>query len=927
MSYPYRKKYKEYPKSYGNPPGPDQPHGYKPKFKRNYYDRYEPSRKYGYPSYSSYSSRGSTLESQTPGPIPPATTPTTADRYNDGQGASSSSFSDTTYANDRRLKPAFDLNIKLRQASPDKQKDTKADRDRYVPKISDSDDDDSGKRVRAEENGDVKQTQGQDPSKQQKSVSEPPKSPEYPSEQEIDSDAETVVSDSVPSTDVAAKMLKDLNTEKIRKPYILKRDASGSGLLQRACKRGNLDEVKDLIKRGADPNESDFCGFTCLHEAALNGNTEIVKFLIKHGADVNKQALPDGDLETPLIDAADNKHLEIVQVLLENGADPKIFNNDGFTALTKIHNLHRDEEGYDEIIRLLEDATNQSLSRDDQRHGINGYGRSVSPNSIIEDPHDNYFSDLLKKKSQSALIYKYAAEGIKDLTALYIVEGGRLDYKPDILILASRNGHLELVDIILGLVEGYDINSSNKVGLTALLASVGRGHLAVVEFLLERGGNPFLRRKPDGLNALEISQLSANFDPKEVEVLETFMKKNPNYLVLTSDELKQALKRTLDDHDNKKLKRTKTNEDVRKSNGDDLKKVKSEVDLKKVKSIERNKGLDYDDKIESGIKPTTSTLFQKERTPDLELVSVGGDKDVSLSPRQKVHLHKVISQEEPELSKEQEEQRAKSARDLKMYQDKLEAKKRAKRDLFLKSEKEKEKRRKEEELKMMEEKAKMKQLAIEQKQNKIQEIQNEAKKIENVRSNLIKKLTRENYPIGLRNFKFGIHTDTRAILKYCPMYILTINNTKYVIDLQVSLITGLRPRDVLNISSNVIEASIQDKCKLWNLFMPLIGYEGVVSKNAITDSFDKFKHLSMKLILYQEVKGFLGDKYSHIHELIFEAGNVINVDFESLNVFDDNKQQEPISNGAIEPEVFLPPNLSRRPQLAKLIKQTQTPLW
>ena len=258
-------------------------------------------------------------------------------------------------------------------------------------------------------------------------------------------------------------------------PYKVKRDSSGRSLLQRACKKGNFADVQDYIERGASANEKDFCGFTCLHEAALEGHTQIVKYLIENGANVNAKADEAGDSETPLIATAN-------------------------------YNSRLPRE-----VQFVSDAP-------------------IASGPIMEDPNDNYFAELIKGKG----IYKYAAENSKEKTAEYFVAGHNLEGKPDILILAARNGHTELVDIILGLnPTPFNIDTESSCGVTALLASIGRGHFEVVDSLLSKGADPFKTRKKDGLNALEIAQHSPHFDSREVSVIMKFMEKKSGTKILS----------------------------------------------------------------------------------------------------------------------------------------------------------------------------------------------------------------------------------------------------------------------------------------------------------------------------------------------------------------------------------------------------------
>mmetsp|Transcript_8410 Transcript_8410/g.10241 ORF Transcript_8410/g.10241 Transcript_8410/m.10241 type:complete len:1255 (+) Transcript_8410:91-3855(+) len=750
-----------------------------------------------------------------------------------------------------------------------------------------------------------------------------------------------------PSKDSGAKRL-----------YKIKRDSSGRSLLQRACKKGNLDDVKKLIDRGASPNERDFCGFTCLHEAALEGHIDIVKLLIEKGADVNKQALKAGDLETPLIDAAENKHFETVKVLLENGADPRIFNIDGFTALTKIFNEHDDEEGYEDIIKLLEEYNTKFLDSHDSKskHQNKELLRSTispSPSRIIEDPNDNYFSDLLKKKSHASSIYKYAAEGLKEFTANYFVEGGRLDYKPDILILAARNGHTELVDIILGLASGnFDINQENNCGLTALLASVGRGHYEVVKFLLLKGANPNKRRKPDGLNALEIAERASHFDANEVKLLQEHMNKSydddenddsseddesidmDDSFVSRKDSPKPKNK-PYDETINKKRKSSRPVEDD----------THNEKRLKKSKSREP----------EVRVKAQPSSVFNKEKTPDIsDELKRAKSKELSFSPSSeasrddKKHIREGSARNSPSpspLTKVQEEIKAKNAEEARIWQEKVEAKKRARRDMFLKSEKERERKRKEDEEKRIEEEKRLAILQQEEKEKLAKLTEQKNKEIQEKRQILEKQLTIENYPIGLRLTRFGIEPTKEDILEFAPLYTFTIANNIYVTDLQLALLTRADVSSLIaNISKqSMIEADKNQKSKLWNLFFPLIGIDKSKPRSEMSklmyDGHTSFQYLLINFVRLDDVAVLIKDKYPNVYSIIWDKQNTSHVDIDSLQLFSDlskrsksdlitTNESEVIADAqSVQNLSFIPPKLKIRKDALKTIYNSKTPLW
>lgn len=66
------------------------------------------------------------------------------------------------------------------------------------------------------------------------------------------------------------------------------RNARGETALYRAVRAGNRSEVRDRLRRGADPNTASENGTTPLHEAAYWGEIDIVRLLLKHGADITR---------------------------------------------------------------------------------------------------------------------------------------------------------------------------------------------------------------------------------------------------------------------------------------------------------------------------------------------------------------------------------------------------------------------------------------------------------------------------------------------------------------------------------------------------------------------------------------------------------------------------------------------------------------
>ena len=103
------------------------------------------------------------------------------------------------------------------------------------------------------------------------------------------------------------------------------------GTLRKACKKGDIEAVKQHLAAGADVNAGGVFGKTPLHLAALKDHKEIAELLITNGADLNAEDEMNGMI--PLHNAAGRGYNEIVKLLIAKGADVNAKFDNGDTPL------------------------------------------------------------------------------------------------------------------------------------------------------------------------------------------------------------------------------------------------------------------------------------------------------------------------------------------------------------------------------------------------------------------------------------------------------------------------------------------------------------------------------------------------------------------------------------------------------------------
>ena len=170
---------------------------------------------------------------------------------------------------------------------------------------------------------------------------------------------------------------KELKGQRIIKSFDRKlalefKDKDGNTPLMVAARAGNVDDVRLLLKAGADIEAKDDYGNTALMLAAQEGKVEALEALLGAGAD--KDAKND-DGDTALKLAAYDGQVETLEALLRAGVDKDARDNGGTTALMVA--AYSGEVGVVEA--LLRAGADKDVKNND---GVNALMLAVEQNNV-----------------------------------------------------------------------------------------------------------------------------------------------------------------------------------------------------------------------------------------------------------------------------------------------------------------------------------------------------------------------------------------------------------------------------------------------------------------------------------------------------------------------------------------------------------------
>ena len=301
-----------------------------------------------------------------------------------------------------------------------------------------------------------------------------------------------------------------------------------------AAMRGDLDEVRELLRSGADVNAPQSDGLTALHWAAGNGDAALAGVLIYAGA--NLSPLTRNDAYTPMHMAARGGHAQVVDQLLEAGADPGVA-----TARTGVTPMHlAAKAGSGEAIRSLA-AGGAELDARDRQWGQTplifaaGFNRLVAVNTLIELGTDvsltekvlhmptRHAVDMAARAARNEVLESFRAQSdTPDLWApspRQVQAASEAAWRVQALPpeeIIGRADEQQLTENQLALLEtnalSYHEMVGNQGGLTALLHASRDGFRDVVHALLDAGADINQVSAGERNSPLLIAAINGHFD-------------------------------------------------------------------------------------------------------------------------------------------------------------------------------------------------------------------------------------------------------------------------------------------------------------------------------------------------------------------------------------------------------------------------------
>ncbi|RZS90538.1 ankyrin repeat domain-containing protein [Aquimarina brevivitae] len=261
-------------------------------------------------------------------------------------------------------------------------------------------------------------------------------------------------------------------------------DKNGKTPLLNAITTIDVPSIKKLIKNGADVNLKEQSGLqgTPLMYATSTGNLALCKLLFKSGADIN---LTDTNKDSALNWATYYGHVQIMNYLISKGADYTAKSKHGTALDVALRLWHNDS-----VIEVFRPYYTSKKHIKGERKLIE-YVSQRQFDKIINKWNTTISFDL--KDNLGIPLLQYAVQSNhKKLTQFLITNGATIDILNPVgqtpLAWAARKGHLEMVELLLE--AGADPNKTDSTfQLTPLIAAAIKGDTEIGKLLLQNNAN------------------------------------------------------------------------------------------------------------------------------------------------------------------------------------------------------------------------------------------------------------------------------------------------------------------------------------------------------------------------------------------------------------------------------------------------------
>ncbi|WIG71125.1 ankyrin repeat domain-containing protein (plasmid) [Photobacterium damselae] len=228
-----------------------------------------------------------------------------------------------------------------------------------------------------------------------------------------------------------------------------------------SSRKGDIDTVKYLLKRGLDVNSIDSNGWTALMYAVIEGDMGIVRNLVNEGADLNAKAMSGESIMSRIV--AKNDPL-IFQYFLENGVNVNAVDKSGRGVLYDVSWF-----GKLDYVKALVEHGAKINAEDINIAAANGHIEVVS--FLIDSVPKNFFN----KVDFASFLDSAASTGNLNVVRYLVERGVDINslsgmHERSAMMIASQYRFIDIIDYLIK--AGGDVNLINKYGKTALMYAV-----------------------------------------------------------------------------------------------------------------------------------------------------------------------------------------------------------------------------------------------------------------------------------------------------------------------------------------------------------------------------------------------------------------------------------------------------------------------